>query len=92
MGLSKAEIFEAFYDYCQEHTLSEVIQEYGGGNIYVPSYKALFRDDDIYRDYMDGMDVVALRRKYDLSERSVYKILSKMKRQPSLFDQKTEQE
>ena len=71
--------------------LIETIQQYvNGTNIYIPSidkkdwgsrtcskeYYEL-RNRDIHSQYMDGMSVNELAQKYSLSEKTIYKILSK---------------
>lgn len=71
--------------------LIEAFQQYvNGTNIYIPSidkkdwgsrtcskeYYEL-RNRDIHSQYMDGMPVNKLADKYSLSEKTIYKILSK---------------
>lgn len=71
--------------------LIEAIQQYvDGTNIYIPcidkkdwgsrtcskKYYEL-RNHEIHAQYMDGMSVAELADKYSLSEKTIYKILSK---------------
>ena len=74
----------------------ELIQEYvDGQNIYIPRkadnrqewgsttqtrQELLARDQMIYQDYMIGMKVNRLALKYCLSEKSIQRIIRKMKR------------
>ncbi|MDE5602331.1 MAG: DNA-binding protein, partial [Helicobacter sp.] len=64
-------------------TLKEVLQDFGGANVYIPSYKSIQRDEDIWEDYQKLLDkgfpkkqiMLTLQQKYDLSEQHIYKIL-----------------
>ena len=73
----------------------ELIQQYvDGTNIYIPrktdhraawgeitraKEKFCLRDESIYRDYLSGIKVKELAEKYYLSDKSIWRILRKMK-------------
>jgi len=78
--VSNREIFEEFYRFCKEHSLEDVIKEYGGGEIYVPSYKNTHRDRDIYNLYKEGKRVRDIAREYSLSISRVRSIIRGYKR------------
>ena len=88
--ITNQEIFEAFFDYCQSHSIEETIKEYGGGSIYIPSYKQTYRDTDLYARYKAGASMGTLKREFHLSESQVSRIIRRMEREgvgvtPSLF-------
>jgi Mor family transcriptional regulator len=91
--ITPRDIFEAFFAYCQEHSIEEVIKEYGGGTIYVPSYKSTHRDADLCKRYREGATMPELIKEFHLSESRIRKILRKMpckKDEPSLFETREE--
>ncbi|MCF6207445.1 MAG: hypothetical protein L3J47_11235 [Sulfurovum sp.] len=93
MAISNQEIFESFYAYCKEHTIEEVVREFGGSNLYVPSFKTMFRDRELVADHLAGMSMRDMQRKYYLSDTQIRRIIAANKPQPSLFtDEKTHQE
>lgn len=73
----------------------ELIQQYiDGANIYIPRREGSragwgkanntkerlnARDKNIYQDYLDGLKVDELTEKYYLSDKSIWRILRKMK-------------
>lgn len=77
--ITPREIFEAFYRDCRELGIEEVIKRYGGGYIYVPSYKSTHRDEDLWRRHQEGADVRQLQREFGISESQVRRILRKMR-------------
>ncbi|MBE3606103.1 DNA-binding protein [Campylobacter sp. RM13119] len=92
--LSNYELFVEFYSRIKEsEDISEIIKEYGGANIYVPSYKTTFRNDDIANEYdtlvKNGKSVsIAIRElatKHNLSYNSIQTIIKEAK-EPSLFN------
>lgn len=87
MAITNKDIFEEFTRRIREEnaTDEELMQDYGGTPIYVPSYKRNGRDGCIIKDYLENKrSVKELARIYDLSERRVYEILEPV-REPSLF-------
>ena len=77
--VNNKEIFEEFYRFCKEHSIEEVIKEYGGGEIYVPSYKSTHRDEEIYKRYKSGESLRVLAREYNLSISRVRAIIRRYK-------------
>lgn len=91
--ITNSDIFFHLYEQIKGGaTLRQVLQDFGGANIYIPSYKSVQRDEDIWEDYKNLSNkhlpkkhiMLSLQQKYELSEQHLYKIL-KSKRQPSLF-------
>ncbi len=91
--ISNFDIFFNLYERIQKGaTLKEVLQDFGGANLYIPSYKTIQRDEDIREEYQSLLNkknskkqiMLTLQQKYNLSEQHLYKIL-KDERQPSLF-------
>ncbi|TLE14485.1 DNA-binding protein [Helicobacter apodemus] len=91
--ITNFDIFFNLYERIQKGaTLKEVLQDFGGANLYIPSYKSIQRDEDIWKDYKDLKEngatqkyiMLSLQQKYSLSEQHLYKIL-KTKREPSFF-------
>ena len=87
--LKPGEMFEEFYDFVRENPIEEVIKTYGGGSIYIPSYKLMYRDRDLIADWEAGMDIREMMRKYSLSANRIWEIINAHKKsnpkQPSLF-------
>lgn len=92
--LSNQDIFLEFYNCVKNsHDVKEVIKEYGGANIYIPSYKNTHRDDDLLNKYkalrLNGYSkaqaVRELVRDFSLSQVRIYEILATKSEQPSLF-------
>jgi len=74
-SITNFDIFEEMFRRIQGGmSLKMCIKEYGGDKLYIPSYKKLYRDEDIIRDYYSGMSYNDLARKYDLSSSQIYKI------------------
>ncbi len=91
--ITNFDIFFNLYERIQKGaTLKEVLQDFGGANLYIPSYKTIQRDEDIREEYQSLLNkknskkqiMLTLQQKYNLSEQHLYKIL-KDERQPSLF-------
>ena len=48
--INSFDIFAEFYNRVKEsESMADIIKEYGGANIYVPSYKGTFRNYDILK-------------------------------------------
>ena len=68
------------------------MKEFGGGLIYIPSYKSAKRDEDIKEDYKNLLSqkknrreiMLLLSNKYNLSQQRLYAITEDV-RNPSLF-------
>ena len=92
--INSFDIFAEFYNRVKEsESMADIIKEYGGANIYVPSYKGTFRNYDILKEYEEGIKLgkprpVVIREiaaKHNLSYNSVCAITKEL-REPSLFD------
>lgn len=73
--LSNKDIFEHFIEYAKNHTLEEIIEEFGGGHIYIPSYKSTFRDAQILKLYKQGLSPKKLKKQFNLSESRIRSII-----------------
>ncbi|EAI9772317.1 DNA-binding protein, partial [Campylobacter coli] len=49
--LSNNEYFEYFIDFVKNNDKREILKEFGGANIYIPSYKTLLRDEELKQDF-----------------------------------------
>ncbi|PPB54967.1 DNA-binding protein [Campylobacter hyointestinalis] len=87
--LSNYDLFVYFYNRVKDSDdISEIIKEYGGASIYVPSYKTTFRNDDIANEYEalvnSGKSAsIAIREiatKHNLSYNSVQAIVKESQR------------
>lgn len=89
--------FDLFVEFCnkvkESSDISEIIKEYGGASIYVPSYKATFRNQDILRQYDEGIRagknssvvIRELAQVHNLSYNTISSITKEV-REPSLFE------
>lgn len=84
--VTNKDIFEEFTRRIREDGASneELMEEYGGMPIYVPSWKLNGRNDKIIEDYNKGLKPKELKHKYDLSLGQIYEIIKDV-REPSLF-------
>ncbi|EJP75566.1 Mor transcription activator family protein [Campylobacter sp. FOBRC14] len=92
--INNFDLFVEFYNKVKESSdISEIIKEYGGANIYIPSYKATFRNQDILRQYDEGIRagknssvvIRELAQAHNLSYNTISSITKEV-REPSLFD------
>ena len=79
--ITNQEIFEQFYKDCNELPIDEIIKNYGGGTIYVPSYKSTLRDKHIYQKYKEGYSIHQLKREFNLSANRIRNIIKEQERQ-----------
>jgi len=90
MELTQLDILKDFIDFARdpEHDLNAILKRFGGGSIYVPTYRTVKRDEDLIADFKEGkqtQDIIReLCQKYDLSKNRVWE-LTKEVRNPSLF-------
>ena len=85
MALINLEVFEAFVEFVKNAEDNKaILKEYGGAQLYIPSYKSISRDDDVVADYKAGATIAELRRKYNLSNNRIYEI-TREHREPKLF-------
>ncbi len=98
MIINNFDLFVEFYNCVKEsESMADVLKEYGGANIYVPSYKSTFRNRDILDEYKEELKsgkpgaviIRELSAKHGLSYNSISSIV-KENRQPSLFDDEEE--
>ncbi len=79
--ITNEEIVEEMYAFIKDsNSIKDFIKEYGGGTVYIPSYKTIFRDEDIKNDYIEMKKnketkiAFKLARKYEVTERQIYDI------------------
>lgn len=86
MSLTNKDIFEDFTRRIREGASDEeMMREYGGMPIYVPSWCMNGRNDEIIKDYTENkLTPKELKLKYALSLSRIYEIISEA-REPSLF-------
>ena len=86
--INSFDIFAEFYNRVKEsESMADIIKEYGGANIYVPSYKGTFRNYDILKEYEESIKLgkpspVVIREiaaKHSLSYNSVYAIIKEIR-------------
>ena len=86
--INSFDIFAEFYNRVKESEgMADIIKEYGGANIYVPSYKGTFRNYDILKEYEEGIKLgksspVVIREiaaKHSLSYNSVCAIIKEIR-------------
>ncbi|EAL6040810.1 DNA-binding protein [Campylobacter jejuni] len=85
--LSNNDYFEYFIDFVKNNDKREILKEFGGANIYIPSYKTLLRDEELKQDFTtlikEGLTIknasVECAKKYDLSLNAVYLITKELR-------------
>lgn len=89
-AITNFDLFEDLFNFIKnpEVTISDVIKEHGGSNLYIPSFKTTCRNDEIITAYKERLGekhlVKKLAKEYDLSESQIF-IITKPLREPSLF-------
>lgn len=79
MAITNVEIFENFCDEVRNETDNkEIMKMFGGGHIYVPSFKGAIRDEEIYKRHCEGEEAKTLHRDYNLSVNQIRTIIKKM--------------
>jgi len=88
MEVSNYELFENFYDSIRDGaSKKEVMKNYGGSNLYVPSFKTAYRNDEIRDKYTELTNQGATRvirtlsKEYELSEAQVYAITKDLRQE-----------
>jgi len=90
LSLTNLDFFQELFDFIKQDdkTLNETLKEFGGSSYYIPSYKTVARNDEIIKEYKEGVGTMGiikrLARKYDLSEPQIY-LITKEVREPTLF-------
>ncbi|MBN7287436.1 MULTISPECIES: Mor transcription activator family protein [Campylobacter] len=91
--INNFDLFVEFYNKVKaSEDISQIVKEYGGANIYIPSYKATFRNQDILKQYDEGIRegknssvvIRELAQAHNLSYNTINNI-TKEAREPSLF-------
>jgi len=82
--LNSLDLVEQLYKDAKDMDFPTWLEEHGGGHVYIPMYKSTYRDEDIMKDFNDGMKRLEIRKKYDLSESRVNEII-KEAREPKLL-------
>lgn len=81
--LNNFDLFIEFYNSVKESTnIKDILKQYGGGNIYIPSYKGTYRNGEIIKKYNDGVKmgknttllIRQIAAEYDLSYNTVLNI------------------
>ena len=87
--ISNLDIFMQLYDLIkQSKSPSDVVKEFGGSNVYVPSYKSTYRNEDILKEYREAIDagkdpnktIRELAAKHNLSYNSICNIIKESKK------------
>lgn len=73
--ITNKDIFSHFVKFCKNHSIEEIIEEFGGGHIYIPSYKTTYRDQQIYNLYKQGKSIKSLKKQFSLSDSRIRSII-----------------
>ncbi len=95
MALTTMDMLEEFVAYVRDpdHDMADILKHYGGGTIYIPTYRSVMRDEELVADYRRLVDdegkttqeaVRELCRKYELSKNRVWELTRDI-RNPTLF-------
>lgn len=90
-AISNYDVFENFFNYIKnpEVTIEDAVKEFGGSDLYIPSYKTTFRNQEICKAYKERLGeknlILNLAKDNDLTKSQIYEI-TKHLREPSLFD------
>jgi hypothetical protein len=90
MSITHTDLFYQLYDDIKSGiSINEICKSYGGGNLYIPSYKRTFRNNHIINDYQNKLQsgktkariIKQISQEYDLTPAAIYKILSNQKKE-----------
>lgn len=90
-AISNYDVFENFFNYIKnpDVTIEDAVKEFGGSDLYIPSYKTTFRNQQICCSYKERLGeknlIHTLAKEHDLTKSQIYEI-TKHLREPSLFD------
>ncbi|MDR2342771.1 MAG: DNA-binding protein [Campylobacteraceae bacterium] len=93
MRVSNAELFMQLYERIRMGaSIDEICKDFGGGNMYIPSFKSMGRDKEIIKEYEKRIRggktknkvVREIAGEYNLSIAHTYRIVN-AKTQPALF-------
>lgn len=74
--ITNFDIFQIFYQAVKDSdNIVDVIKEYVGGSIYIPSHKRTYRNVEIKSKHIDGKSVKSLAIEYDLSESQIRNVI-----------------
>jgi Mor family transcriptional regulator len=88
MAVTNKDIFEEFCRRIREEgaTDAELMKDYGGMPIYVPSWSLNGRNNEILSDYIDNhLSPKELAMRYNLSLSRIYEILDPVRNPPLLL-------
>lgn len=79
LNITNFDICEEMFRFIKEEntSMSNFLKEYGGTNVYIPSFKKIYRDDEIIEEYKKNPTKATVRklaRDHELCEQQVYKI------------------
>lgn len=75
-NVTNFDIFEEFFNQIQSGaTIRDIVKEYGGMSIYVPSYGLTYRKGDVMEAYNRGDQPKRIARDQGLSLSRVYEII-----------------
>ncbi len=78
--MNSLEMFKYFVDYVKNNTLEDTIKEWGGGYLYIPSYKNTYRNKYIFDLYTQGKHIKDIAKEVNLSISRVSAIIRSQKR------------
>ncbi|MDR1007633.1 MAG: hypothetical protein LBL65_03610 [Campylobacteraceae bacterium] len=89
MIISNSDLFFQFYnDIKNGATIAKICKICGGGNMYIPSYKHTFRNDDMVKNYKNKLQnsktnteaIREISQEYNLAYSRVCNIISMLKK------------
>lgn len=90
-AVSNYELFEELFTQIQEGAkIEDVLKEHGGSSIYIPSFKTIFRDDEIRKKYLELQELKTKRiahylaKEYELSVPQIYSITKEIRQKGEL--------
>lgn len=75
--MNTIDMFEYFIEYVKKNPIEDIIKEWGGGNIYIPSFKSTYRDTAILNLYNQGTHIKDIAKEFNLSISRVRAIIKK---------------
>lgn len=89
--ITNLDIIEEMVNFIKQpnNDMEAFIKEYGGSNLYIPSYKTTMRNEKIIAEYKKRMGefqlVKKLAKENQLTERQIYDITKECRETSSLF-------
>jgi Mor family transcriptional regulator len=81
--ITNYDLFVLFLDDCKGMSEAEVIKNWGGSSIYVPSYKNTHRNGEIIKRYKEAQDKVGVIREiakeFNIGAAQVYTITKEVR-------------